>query len=163
MRWWHTGLCVLLAVTAVSLDGLVPTDREKIGHTIKTAVQALEDEDMQSFQAVIDRQYQDSYHKTYEQVVRRVQKGLEHSRVERNKIMNLFIDKIQSDHAAALLNLVMHFDPNSLVAQSYRPLVMVNTRLTLHKQANGQWAIRRVELVEVDKQPITWSHVSGQF
>ncbi len=162
-RRWYTGICVFLALTAVSLDFFIATDREKIRSTIKTAIRAVQEEDIPSLQAVIDGQYQDSYHQTYEQVIRHVQKGLGHSPVERNKIVNLFIDNVTSDRAAALLILLMHFQENSLVTQSYKPLIMVHSRFTLHKQPNRQWAIQRLELVEVDKQPVTWSQVSGQF
>jgi hypothetical protein len=49
------------------------------------------------------------------------------------------------------------------VAANYKPILFVGLRFSLARQPDRRWLIKAIELVEVDKQPLTWGQVSSNF
>ena len=53
----------------------------------------------------------------------------------------------------------MTFDKNSYVSQNYKSFLMTKSKLTLQKQPDARWLISRVEVLELDRQPVNWGHI----
>jgi hypothetical protein len=53
----------------------------------------------------------------------------------------------------------MTFDKNSYVYQNYKSFFLTKVELHLQKQPDGTWLINRAEVLELDRQPVDWSHI----
>ncbi len=157
-RWWQLLIPAFLAIAAFGLDFLVKTDLEKIRAVIKTGIKAVEQEDPSGIEAIIADGYSDSYHNTKADLMAHCRKEMARSAVEKNKKANLLIDK-SGPQATAVLTVWIRFDKDSYAARNYKQLFLVKVRLHLQKQRNKRWLINRVELLELDRQPVSWRNI----
>lgn len=157
-RWWQMLVPVFVAGAACGLDALVKTDLEKINAVINTGIKAVKEEDCNAIAQILSANYSDSYHDTAEELLVHCRQVLTPALVEKHKRTGSLIE-ITGPKATAVLFTVLTFDKNSYVSQNYKSFLMTKSRLTLHKQPDAQWLISRVEVLELDRQPVNWGHI----
>jgi hypothetical protein len=157
-RWWQLLLPVLLTAFAFGLDFFVKTDLEKIRTVVQTGIKAVEQENCDAIEKIIAENYSDSYHDTKASLMAHCRDVLARSPVEKNKRVSLFIE-ITPPQATADLTVWTRFSDTAFIAQSYKPLFLVEAKLYLQKQLDKSWKINKVELIEVDKQSVSWRQV----
>jgi hypothetical protein len=157
-RWWQLLLPVFLTVFAFGLDFFVKTDLEKIRAVVQTGIKAVEQENCDAIERIIADNYSDSYHDTKANLMAHCRTELARSPVEKNKKAGLLIE-IKPPQATADLTAWIKFDTASYIAQTYKQLFLIEVKLYFQKQPDKSWLINRVELIEVDKQPMSWRQV----
>jgi hypothetical protein len=154
-HWWQLPLPVFLTVFAFGLDFFVKTDLEKIRAVIRAGIKAVEQENCDAIERIIADNYSDSHHDTKASLMTHCRDELARSPVEKNKKAGLLIE-IKPPQATADLTAWIKFDTASYIAQTYKQLFLIEVKLHLQKQPDKSWLINRVELIEVDKQPMSW-------
>ena len=157
-HWWQLLLPVLLAGAAFGVDLLVQTDLEKINAVINTCIKAIERESYSEIESIIADNYSDSYHNTKESLMIHCRQRLTPNLVEKHKKRALLIE-LSTPNATATLFTQMTFDKNSYVYQNYKSFFLTKVELHLQKQPDGTWLINRAEVLELDRQPVNWSHI----
>jgi len=157
-HWWQLLLPILLVIVAFSFDFFVKTDLEKVRAVVKTGVKAVEEENCDAIEAIIADNYSDSHHDTKASLMIHCRNELSRSPVEKNKKVGLVIE-ISPPQATAVLTVLIRFSNDSHIAQNYKPVFLIEVRLHLQKQHDKSWLISRVELIEIDKQPVSWRQV----
>ena len=156
-RWWQLLIPVLLAVAAIGTDMFVQTDLEKINSAIKAAINAVQQEDCSAIGATIADNYSDSYHRTKQHLLDHCKRELSKPLVDKIKKPSRLID-ISDSNATVNLFTVIILDKNSPLAQ-YKSFLLVKARLSLRKQPDKKWLISRIEILEIDRQPISWKSI----
>jgi hypothetical protein len=157
-HWWQLLLPVFLTAFAFGLDFFVKTDLEKIRAVVQTGIKAIEQENCDAIDKIIADNYSDSFHDTKASLMTHCRDELARSPVEKNKKAGLLIE-IKPPQATADLTVWMRFNEAAFIAQNYKALFLIEVRLHLQKQPDKSWLINRVELIEVDKQPMSWRQV----
>ena len=157
-HWWQLLLLVLLAGAAFGVDLLVQTDLEKINAVINTGMQAVERESYSEIESIIADNYSDSYHNTKESLMIHCRQRLTPNLVEKHKKRALLVE-LSTPNATATLFTLMTFDKNSNIYQNYKSFFLTKVELHLQKQPDGTWLINRAEVLELDRQPVNWSHI----
>jgi len=155
-RWWQLLIPVLLAVCAFGLDFLVQTDLEGVNAVIDKAMKAFEEEDYDAIAQVLSDSYSDSYHDSKQSLLAHFKSELTRSSVSKNTKTGLLID-LSAPRATAVLFATLVFDKTSLIAQNYKSFLFVKARLYLRRQPDGKWLIERIEVLELDRQQVTWN------
>ncbi|MEN6333221.1 MAG: hypothetical protein ABFE01_03110 [Phycisphaerales bacterium] len=154
-RFWQWLLPLSIAALAFGLDYAVATDLEKINAVVKAGVKAAEEEDCRALARLIANDYQDSYHKSKEDLIAHCQSRLTSPAIE--KVSRVGSDiKITPPEAVAAFTIIVHFNKDSYWAKSYKPSAVVALDFYLRKQPDNNWLIRRVEVKEVDKMSVNW-------
>lgn len=157
-RWWQMLVPVFVAGAAFGLDGLVKTDLEKIHIVISKGIKAVKEEDCNTLGRILTASYSDSYHDTKEELLGHCRNVLTPALVEKHKKTGELIE-ITGPTATATVFTILTFSKSSYISQNYKSLLMTKSRLTLQKQPDGKWLISRVEVLELDRQPVNWSHI----
>jgi hypothetical protein len=160
-RMWQLGIPVAIAAAAFALDVLVVTDSEKIRTLVTAAEEAGRKGDVASLENLLADDYHDSFHGNKQRLVERARIALTNSPIKAIKEIHFGLAGIEPPSATATLLLVTTFKENSLVAAAYKPSLMAKLDLRLAKQPDRRWLIQSVELVEVDKQPLSWGRTTG--
>ena len=156
-RWWQLLIPVCLVIDAFGIDILVQTDLEKINSTIKAAINAVQQEDYRAIGETIDNNYSDSYHSTKQHLLDHCKRELSKPLVDKIKKPSRLID-ISDSNATATIFAVIILDKNSYLSQ-YKSFLLVKARLSLRKQPDKKWLISRIEILEIDQQPISWKDI----
>ena len=156
-HWWQLFIPVFIVVAAFGTDMLVQTDLEKINSVIKAAINAVQQEDYRAIGATIADNYSDSYHSTKQHLIEHCKKELSKPLVDKIKKPSQQI-KISDSNATATLFAVIILDKNSYLFQ-YKSFLLVKSRLSLRKQPDKKWLISRIEILEIDQQPISWKDI----
>lgn len=154
-HWWQWLIPVFIAVAAFGLEYLVETDPEKIKVVIKTAVKAFEEEDTNVVNSLISADYRDSYHNSKEHLISHWERAMSQNPAEKGEKRNWYLN-LSEDEAEVVLLVRVRFDKDSFIAQNYKQTVTAEVEVTLQKQPDNKWLIRRIELLKVDMQPIRW-------
>ena len=157
-HWWLWLLPVFIAAAAFGIDHIVQTDTEKIKDVIKTATQAVRQENPDVIEKLISDDYSDSYHDTNKILMFHLRRRLSKPLVEKNVTRIIAID-IQGSDATAVFTVRVIFDKQSYLYQSYKSQAFVKVEMNLEKQLDKSWLISRVELLELDMQPVNWSDI----
>ena len=157
-RGWQMLVPVIVAGAAFGLDALVKTDLEKVNAVINKGIKAVKEEDCNAIGQILSADYSDSYHDTAEQLLAHCRRVLTPSLVEKHKRTGSLIE-ITGSKATAVLFTILTFDKNSYISQSYKSFLMTKSKLTLQKQSDARWLISRVEMLELDRQPVNWGHI----
>jgi hypothetical protein len=155
-RWWQWLLPLGVAALAFGLDAVVATDMEKINRALKLGIRAAEEEDCTALARLIAGDYEDSYHKSKEALISRCRARMTTPAIEKVRKIASEV-KITPPEAVATFTLAIQFDKNSYWAQAYKPSALVVLQFYLRKQPNGTWLVRRAEIREVDKMPVSWN------
>ncbi|MBM4025931.1 MAG: hypothetical protein FJ280_11080 [Planctomycetes bacterium] len=154
-RPWQWLLPAGVAVLGLGLDLGVTTDLEKIHGLIRTGMKAVEAEDCAALARIIASDYQDSYHQSKESLMSHCRSRLTPPAVRRLRRVSTDV-KLAAPDATTTLAIWIMFDKDSYWAQSYKPTALVLVEFYLRKQPNKAWLVRRIEVREVDKMPVTW-------
>jgi hypothetical protein len=154
-RSWQWLLPVFVAVLGVGLDLAVTTDLEKINQLIKTGIKAVEEENLPAIGRLLASDYRDSYHQSKESLLARCRARLHPPAVQRVRPISRKIE-ITPPEAKVALTVWMTFDKDSFWAQAYKPTALVAVQFYLHQQPDQSWLVHRIEILEVDKTPVTW-------
>jgi hypothetical protein len=155
-RFWQWLLPLSVALLAFGLDHLVATDLEKIEAVVKAGVQAAEEEDCVALARLIARDYQDSYHRSKEELIAHCQSRLTPPTIE--KVRRIASDvKVTPPEAVATFTISLQFHKDSYWAKAYKTSALVRLEFHLRKQPDKSWLVHRAEVKEVDKMPVNWS------
>jgi len=143
---------------AFGLDYLVQTDIEQVHRTLGIVTAAVENEDYDAIDRALAPDYSDSFHQDKAAILARARKYMGLSHIEKTQRIGLAV-RLDGDNATALLTVVVRFTGDSYVAQSYKPAVLLKMRVYLREQSNGDWLVHSSELLEVDRQPMTWRQI----
>jgi hypothetical protein len=157
-HWWQWLIPLAVVGSGFGLDFLVRTDPEKITAVLDMGIQAVQDEDCAAIETILAEDYYDSLHDTKEDLMARCRRRLSEPIVEKNTKTALRME-ISPPKATATLTCVIKFEKESDIYQNYRPFLFLKLELHLRKQANKQWLINRVEVLEIDRQPANWGDV----
>jgi hypothetical protein len=157
-RRWQWLLPVLIVAVAFGLDGIVQTDLEKIDAVIDKGIKAVKEENAGAIGAVLSDDYSDSYHTTKQALLNHFRRVLSEPTIAGHKRTGRLVD-IKGSQAMVVLFTTITFEKNSRIAQNYLSFLMTKTKLALQKQPDGRWLIGRVEVLELNKQPVNWSHI----
>jgi hypothetical protein len=158
-HWWQWLVPALLAAAAFGLDSLVRTDLEKINAIISTGIKAVEEEDCDAIETIIADNYSDSYHGSKTNMLAHCRRTLSKHVIEKNKKTSQLIEISEPD-ATAILFLTIIFDKDSSISKDYyKPFIWMKAKLYLQKQPDKEWLISRVEVLEIDRQPVNWNQI----
>ena len=160
-RWWRWLLPLAIAIAGFGLDRFVETDREKVVAVIETAVKAVEEEDAVAFSKIVTEDYRDSVHRTRRNLMIQSHAWLSKDMVEKN-ILTILSTENSSTEATVVFTVRILFDKKSMAYQNFKRLMLVKVKANLRKQFKQRWMISRVELLELDRQPFSWSKI-GQW
>jgi hypothetical protein len=156
--WWQLPIPLFVAVAGFGIDFLVRTDLEKINAIIDVGIKAVEEENCNAIESIIADNYQDSYHKTKEDLMAHCRMELSAPVVEKNKKSACLVE-LSPPTAIATLFVLITFDKNSRVSQEYKSFILVKVKLYLQKQRDKSWLITRLEVLEIDRQRVAWQDV----
>lgn len=157
-KWiWLTPL--LIALLGFAIDFLIKTDREKINILINSVIKATQEENIPAIDAIIANDYHDSAHQTKRDLMRYCKRMLSAPFIEKNTKMGATLE-ITPPTAKATLTVMTRFDPNSFVYQNNIRIMIVKVELFMQKQPDKSWLIQQTELLEINKQPMTWRQVN---
>jgi len=151
---WQLLLPTLIAISAFGLDFFIRTDLEKINMVISTAVRAVEQEDCNTIKELISENYSDSYHPTKNTLLRHCTAVLSKSLIKKN-IKRVLAVEISGPKAIVTLTVRIIFDKRGYAYQSYQSEMLTKSKLELQQQ-DDRWLINRVEVLEINRQPIGW-------
>lgn len=154
-HWWQFLLPVLVAVAAFGLDLAVKTDLEKINSVIKTSINALQEEDLDTLDTVIAENYNDSYHNSKTHLLNHCRQRLMSNKIQKNKMTSRLV-KISSPNATATIFVTTTFEKDSFIAQNYKPFLFSKIELHFEKQSDKKWLINHAEILELDRQSVSW-------
>jgi len=157
-HWWQLLIPAVIAVCALGLDFFVQTDLEAVNAVIDKAMRAVEQEDHNAIAQVLSENYSDSFHGSKQSILTHFRSELGRSSVDRNTETGLLIN-LSAPTATAVLFATLVFDKNSFISRNYKSFIFVKARLNLTKQPDKKWFIERIEVLELDRQPVTWSNI----
>ena len=157
-HWGQWLLPAFLAVAAFGFDLLVKTDLEKINAVINTGIKAVEEENSDAIEAIISDNYHDSYHNTKKDLMERCRRRLSGPLVAKNKKRPPIIE-ISPPNATVVVTVIVHFDKQSSVYQDIQRLIQTKSKINLQKQQDGRWLINRVEILEINRQRVSWRDI----
>lgn len=157
-RWWQWLLPLAVAGAAFGLDFLVATDLENVHTTIDTLLEAVEDEDCPGVALCIGPDYRDIRHSSKAALMTRCHQELNGPTVETLKKLDDFVE-LSPREAKVTVSLFARFEKDSRIARQYKPVFLAKVRFHLTKRADGQWLVDRIDMLEVDKQSVSWRNV----
>jgi len=157
-RWWQLLIPAVIAVCALGLDFFVQTDMEAVNAVIDKAMRAVEDEDHDALAQVLSERYRDSYHNSKQSMLAHFKSELGRSSVSKNTETGLLIN-LSGPTATAVLFATLVFDKESFIARNYKSFLFVKAKLDLKKQPDKKWLIERIEVLELDRQPVNWGSI----
>ena len=149
---------LLLGLIGFGLDHIVKTDNEKIRAVLKAVIHAAEEENPDGIEPFISDNYKDSLYSTKQRLMHFYRARLAEPTVEQ-AITTIINSEITSPTANFVFTVRVVFDNQSYVAQTYKKIVMAKLQMSMAKQADKNWLINRIELLEVDLQPANWSTI----
>lgn len=155
-RWWHWLLPLAVAALAVGLDEFVATDLEKTNALVDTCLQAVEDEDCPTIARLLDDDYEDSFHTSKDRLMARCRDKLTPPAIESIKRISTATE-LEPPTARMIFTLLVKFDKESRWARMYKPSALIKIEVRMAKQPDGTWLISRIEILEADKMPVSWS------
>lgn len=161
-RWWQWCFPVGLALLALGLDLLVATDHEQILSLSRNLVKMVAAEDVDGISRLLAPDYRDSMHRDRDALLAHVESGLGHSPVFKLTKLNREIESLDASEASLTMELIVVFEKESRIASFYKQQFFVTLRLGMVKSSRRVWLLQRIDLLEIDRQPMGWGQVPGQ-
>jgi hypothetical protein len=161
-RWWQWCIPLGLALLGLGLDAAVATDHEQVTALSRNLIKTVAAEDIEGLDRLIAADYRDSLHRDREALLRHVTSGLSHSPVSKITKISGGIESLGSTQASVTMETIVLFAKESRIASIYRAQVFVNLRLRMAKSPGGAWLLERIDLLEVDRQPMNWGQIPGE-
>jgi hypothetical protein len=160
-RPWQFAIPIVIVILAFGLDFAVATDSEKVHALVADMEQAGRAQDMAALERLLAEDYRDSYHQNKRSLIEHARSALAKSPIKGIKQVGLNLEQLNPPSASVGLSVVALFTENSLVATTYKSSLFVSLQLSCAKQPDSRWLIKSIELLEVDKQPISWGRTTG--
>ncbi len=157
-RWWQLMVPAFIVVVAFGLDGIVKTDLEKINAVVNQGIKAVKEEDVRAVESILSERYSDSYHRSKQHLLDHFKRVLSEPLIANHKQINRLVD-IKGSQATVILFTTVTFEKNSRIAQNFTSFLMTKTRLSLEKQPDEKWLIKRIEVLELNRQPANWGQI----
>lgn len=157
-RWWQFLIPAAIAAASFGLDFLVQTDEEKINSLIDKGIKAVEEENCDAIKNIIAENYRDSSHNTKEELMSHCRAQLTPGLVAKNK-KNACLVELSPPTATATVFALITFEKDSYISREYKSFILVKAKLYLQKQPDKGWLITRVEILEIDRQPVNWRQI----
>ena len=157
-RWWQLLVPLVVVGIAFGLDAIVQTDLEKINTVIDTGIKAVKEEDLRAVERIVSERYSDSYHRSKRRLLDHFNQVLSEPLIANHKQTGRLID-IKGSQATVILFTTVTFEKNSRIAQNFTSFLMTKTKLALEKQPDDQWLLKRIEVLELNRQPANWGHI----
>ncbi|NIP23110.1 MAG: hypothetical protein GWN67_05600 [Phycisphaerae bacterium] len=154
---WQWILPVVLIVAGFGLDWLVKTDLEKINILISTIRKASEQEDLNAIGALISEDYSDSFHNSKDALMKHCRSLLSKPLIKKSRQLGIK-KEISPPRADITLTVKVEFDEQSHYRE-YQSFVILKIDVDLQKERGRRWFISRAEILEVNRQPVTWGDV----
>jgi hypothetical protein len=155
-KWWQWLLPLGVAALGFGLDAAVTTDREKINQIIQTSMTAAEQEDCAALARLVAADYEDSHHKSKLALIDHCRERLVPPAVEKVGKVGMALE-ITPPTAVVTLTVKVTFEQESYWVRNYgKSAALVKARFWLRKQADANWLVTRIELLEVDTVPVNW-------
>lgn len=152
-------LPIILSITGFGLDWLVKTDTEKIKSIINAGQRAFEQEDLKLLGSIVSEKYQDSFHPNKQALLGHCNSYFAQPLCDSVTKTFMQMDKNQNE-ATITIAAFISFNENSFVVRDYGVLnAKVAVKIKLKKEADRQWRILTVEIIEVNNQPFDWASV----
>ena len=156
-HWWQWLFPLVIVAAAFGIDFYVKTDLEKIRKLIDFGVKAVEKEDCDAIEKIIDENYRDSYHYNKTALMQKCQSLLRLNFI--SKVHASIKQKnISANNATFEVFARILFDENSEI-YSYLKFMLIKAELKLQKNADGKWLISQAEILEVNNQPSNWKGI----
>lgn len=156
-KQWLIPLSVL--ALAFGLDFIVRTDREKVSSLLNAFMEAVEQENTDAITPLVAPDYNDSYHPDKAALVAHCRRTLSNIHIRKITKTAGRIPPISSPTVKTTLFVTAKFEENSWVTQTYKSFLFFKGDIHAAKQPDNTWKITKITPREVDKQPITWSHI----
>jgi len=150
----------LIAGSGFGIDWLVETDTEQITTMISKIAQAIEAEDSKEIEKMIAADYRDDRHRSKRELMHHCRAKLSGPIVEKIVARVLEIEK-HPEGVVVTTTFRMVFENSSYIAQSYKKTVFVKVKFSLAKQGEQGWLFKKIDIVEIDRQPTDWNSVRG--
>lgn len=157
-RWWQLLVPFIVVGIAFGLDAIVKTDLEKINTTIDMGIKAVKEEDVRAVERILSDRYSDSYHRSKRHLLDHFKQVLSEPLIANHKQTGRLID-IKGSQATVILFTTVTFEKNSRIAQNFTSFLMIKTKLALEKQPDENWLLKRIEVLELNRQPANWGHI----
>ena len=154
-RWWQLSIPFIVAATALGLDFFVVTDLERIHIVAKTLLKAIESEDCEMVAGLIASDYKDSRHASKVALMARCRRDLNGPTIQVLKKKGHKVE-LSGAQATMTLSLFARIEKNSRWARQYKEVALVRIQLGLTRRPGGRWLISQVEILEVDRFPVSW-------
>lgn len=154
-RKWQLAIPIILAGAAFGLDFLVETDLEKIHAVARTLLKAVENEDSAAVGKLIASDYKDSRHVTKAALLAHWRQELDGPTIQVLKKKGHKVE-VSGAQATMTASLFARLEKDSRWARQYKEVALVRIQLNLTKRSEGRWLISRVEILEVDRFPVSW-------
>jgi hypothetical protein len=163
IKSWAWAVPLLVFAAGFVLDYGVKTGREKVVITLNSLLNSAQNQDVQSIAPLVAADYSDSYHRSKARLIGHMKSRFSKPVFEKIKKLSLYINSLENGKAKAALNAAVVFHPESAVAQIVGRSLIARLEFEVSRQSDGQWLLSKMELIEVNKQPVNWRQASGQF
>jgi hypothetical protein len=152
IRRKHLLIGPILIGLAFGLDYLVTTDTEKIEAVVATIVKASEEEKPEQIIACIGPTFRSSLHDSRELFAHMCRQLFSKPQIETNWLRDLQLE-LDKTKANVRITIVSRMDKHSSWAQ-WLPVAKTVWEIRLEKQPDKTWLIVRLELVELNNEPL---------
>jgi hypothetical protein len=122
-------------------------------------MKAVEEENVDAIETVIDENYWDSFHNNKEHLLSHCRQTLTQHIVENNKIKKTIIT-ISGDTATATIFITTKLDANSYVVKNYGiSSIPSEADINFIKQSDNTWLINRIEIRRLNYQQANWGQI----
>ena len=152
---WLFVIPVLIAAAGVGIEYFVKTDKELIAEALKQAAAAVETQDIAKFAEVIAESYSDSFHSDKEQLISDARRRFSSPLIEKSvaQMTELEISEA-SDTAQTRVYVRVKLNKESEIGQ-WKPSLEAVVKVELVKSGQ-RWLIDGAELLEIDRQTMSW-------
>jgi hypothetical protein len=155
--WLFWLLPIVIAISAFAIDFLVETDKEKIEAVLAKACKAVENEDIESAEPLIWKNYSDSIHPTKQILLNHFQLHLSGPVIEKIVPAIVSLD-IKPSNATLVFTARVMFDPKGPVYEYRKTPMLFKAQADLIKEADA-WFFSRTEILTIDLQPAGWKYM----
>lgn len=161
-RWWQWCFPLAVALVGLGLDFFVATDHEQVVAITRALLRVVAAEEDTKLAPMIASNYRDKLHLSRERFLSHTRSGLSQSPINKLTKISREVESLTSSEATIRLFVGIVFEKESVVASVYKQQVLALLRIHLAKQSDGTWQIYRIDLLEVDKQPMNWDRIPSQ-
>jgi len=156
-RWFLWLLPVLIAASAFALDFFIQTNNEKIKQVLAEAVKAVEDENVDALDPLISGDYQDSFHGSRQALLSHSRSQLSEPIIEKN-VLRIVSLNIEPPNAVVVFTVRVVFDAQGPIYE-FRKQMVFKLQADFRREGDN-WLFARVELLEIDLQPVNWENMN---